>query len=88
MGERHVIRFCEGGESVSAGRTASLCSFCSNGRCVIATACEVPEAEPPKRRRRFLPTTPEGCGRLIGAVLGACGAIFIGFHVFRHLQLI
>lgn len=38
--------------------------------------------------RRFLPTTTEGRGRLVGAVLGLAGAAFVTERVLRYLQLI
>lgn len=39
-----AIRFCSGGERVSSGNTATLCSYCTNGRCIAAgQACELPE---------------------------------------------
>jgi hypothetical protein len=60
------------------------CSSC-RGVCRVPTACELPEPAMP--RRSFLPTTSEGWGRLIGAVLGAAGAFFVAGAVGRHLNL-
>lgn len=38
--------------------------------------------------RRFLPTTPEARGRLVGAVLGLAGAVYVTERVLSYLQLI
>ena len=83
------VRFCSGGERVSNGKTASRCSGCVNGICASALACEVPEPEPQPTRRRFLPSTREGWGRLIGAGLGICGVVGLFLvEVANRLQLL
>ena len=78
------VRMCNGGEQVSHGRTASLCSFCSNGRCLSAQACELPDPEPAPAPRRLLPSTPAGWARLIGAALALPGLILIAAAVVWH----
>lgn len=37
---RFIARMCEGGESVSNGKTATACSYCTNGICRGMEACE------------------------------------------------
>jgi hypothetical protein len=76
-----AVRFCPGGEKVSHGVTSSLCSFCSNGRCISAQACEVPdpELEPPRPR---LPSISRPV--LVGACLAVPGLIFFAVALARH----
>lgn len=40
LATRHVLRFCSGGETVEDGKTATACSYCTNGRCRQMEACE------------------------------------------------
>lgn len=40
LATRHVLRFCEGGESVTNGKAATACSYCSGGVCRQMQACD------------------------------------------------
>jgi hypothetical protein len=79
---------------------AQECTACQGGICQCALACYQPEPEVQRlvgitragiriwetvpRPARFLPSTREGWGRLIGAVLGGGGFVFfVGLEAWR-----
>jgi hypothetical protein len=44
LATRHVLRFCNGGERVENGKTATACSYCSSGVCRQMETCVTPPA--------------------------------------------
>ena len=89
----------DGGHAVHGGVSfpieQDLCGACVSGICRCGLACFMPEPDPQppkvplsKHLHTLLLATPEGRGRLIGAVLGLAGALFIAAHVLRYLQIL
>jgi hypothetical protein len=77
----------DGGHCVHGGISFPIepeeCTACQGGICQCALACYQPEPEV-QRPKGFLPSTREGWGRLIGAVLGGGGFVFfVGLEAWR-----
>lgn len=60
----------------------TCCEFHETASCCEGRACPARPAS-----RSLLPTTSEGWGRLIGAVLGIAGCFFIAGSIGKYLNL-